>query len=376
MQIERAELIRVPLMMREPFEVSSLKFQYKDALLVRLFTTDGIIGYGESGAMPSPFYSPDYVDTAQAVLRDFILPRVVGENFGSVEDLEMTYQWIKGHAFAKIAVEGAYWHIIAQEQQVPLARVWGGELRRIEVGAILGIESRIPTLLRKVQAALDRGFRRIKIKIKPGYDIKPVAAIRERFGDILLMVDANSSYTLAPEHFRMMRELDQFNLRMIEQPLAEDNFIDHAQLQQQIQTPICLDESIHSFEDARTSIAIGACKIINIKPPRVGGFAISKRIAEYARANNQDVWCGGMYETGIGKGFNAHLCALMAFNLPADNPGSSAYYENDLLVQDDPIVIDPDGHITLPTGPGLGWSIDTAFIERQGIVERFDTAGA
>jgi len=163
---------------------------------------------------------------------------------------------------------------------------------------------------------------------------------------------------------------------MIEQPLDYDDIIDHAQLQRQIRTPICLDESIHSFEDARKAIAIGACKIINVKPPRVGGFLIAKRIAEYARTHDQGVWCGGMFETGIGKGFNAHLCALDAFNLPADNVGSLSYFDHDLLLEDDPIVIDPDGYITLPRGIGLGWAIDTAYIDRHGIIEQFSTPAA
>jgi len=362
-KISRAELLRIGLTMKHSFEVSSKRFQEKDAVLVRLYTSEGIIGYGESGALPSPFYSPEYIDSAYQVLAQYILPDIANRSFASVEELEQTYAWIKGHHFAKIAVEGAFWHVVSQERQVPLHQVWGGTLPRVEVGNSLSIEPTVDILLGKVEVALAQGFRRIKIKIKPGFDLEPVIAIRERFGDISLMVDANSGYSL--KDIALFRELDRFSLLMIEQPLEHDDIIDHAELQRQITTPICLDESILSYDDARKAIAIGACKIINIKPPRVGGFAASKRIAEYARSLNIGIWCGGMFESGIGKAFNAHLCSLPAFNLPADNSGSRSYYEHDLLADDHPIEIDQDAYITLPQAPGLGWPIDTAFIEQH-----------
>jgi O-succinylbenzoate synthase len=365
MRIVRAEALRVGLTMTEPFEVSSKRFQEKDALLVRLTTSDGLIGYGESGALPSPFYSPEYIETAWDVIVRFLLPDVVGKEFSSVEEVEATYQWIKGHQFAKVAVEAAYWHLAALEQHEPLHKVWGGMRPRIEVGTSIGIEPKVDLVLKKVEHALDAGFRRIKIKIKPRFDVKVVAAIRKRFGDIQLMVDANSGYTR--KDLPVFQELDHYQLLMIEQPLAYDDIIDHAKLQAQCATPICLDESIHSFEDARKAIEIGACRIINIKPPRVGGFAEARRIANYAQRHHIDVWCGGMFETGIGKGFNAHLCGLRAFNLPADNSGSRSYYRHDLLVEDDPITMDADAHITLPTSPGLGWTIDVPFIERYAV---------
>jgi o-succinylbenzoate synthase len=370
-RIVRAEVIRIPLHMSQPFEISSRRFQQKDALLARLYTDDGIVGYGESGALPYPFYVAEYIDSAQAVLTQFILPALIGQQIQNVEELAQIYGWIKGHYFAKVAVEGAYWHIISQQQRVPLYQVWGGTLTRVEVGTRFGIEPNIPTLLDKIEAALATGFRRIKIKIKPGFDIEPIAAIRHTFGDIELTVDANSSYTLAPAHVALLKELDQYNLMMIEQPLAHDDIIDHAQLQRQLRSPICLDESIQTYEDARKAIEIGACKIINIKPPRVGGFDIARRIAQLAHDHGLGVWCGGMFETGIGKGFNAHLCALETFNLPADNPGSRSYYANDLLIQDDPILVDKDAHITLPDGLGLGWKIDEEFINQHGIITAF-----
>jgi O-succinylbenzoate synthase len=260
----------------------------------------------------------------------------------------------RGHNFAKVAAEGAYWHLLSLQKQEPLSKIWGGTLSRVEVGTRFGIEE-IPILLQHIQDALDQGFKRIKIKIKPGFDVKPVAAIRERFGEIPLMVDANSGYTLSPEHLHLLKDLDQFGLIMIEQPLAHDDIIDHATLQRQLtNTPICLDESIHIFEDARKAIQIGACKIINIKPPRVGGFAVSKRIAKYAQEHGIGIWCGGMFETGIGKAFNTHLCTLDAFNLPGDSPDCRNYYEHDLLVEDDPIVIGKDARVVVPETPGLG----------------------
>jgi o-succinylbenzoate synthase len=372
LRISRAEAIRIPLTMTHSFEISSKRFQQKDPLLVRLYSSDGIIGYGESGALPYPFYTSEYIDSAQQVLTQFILPELIGADIEKISDLLQRYEWIKGHHFAKIAVEGAYWHILAQQQQVPLYKLWGGQLERIEVGTSLSVESSVTTLLKNVEAALDHGFRRIKIKIKPGFDVKPVAAIRKRFGDITLMVDANSGYTLSPAHVAIIKELDHYDLLMIEQPLGYDDIIDHATLQQQLQTPICLDESIHTYDDARKAIEIGACKIINIKPPRIGSFETARRIAKLARSHKFGVWCGGMFETGIGKAFNAHLCALKTFNLPADNSGSRSYYANDLLVEDDPIVMDRDAHITLPKGSGLGWVIDEDFINRYGVVTSFD----
>jgi o-succinylbenzoate synthase len=365
MRIVRAEIWRVPLALKEPFRASKWIFQEKDALLVRLESADGLVGWGESGALPAPWYAPDYLDGVEAVLRQFLLPTILGNVYERIEDLLAALAWVRGHPFAKVAIEGAFWHLLAQERQMPLHALWGGTLMRVEAGTRLGIPDRLDDLLIGVQAALDRGFRRIKIKIRPGFDVQPVAAIRERFGDtVWLMVDANSSYSLARDDLAALHALDEFDLLMIEQPLGSDDILDHAALQAQMHTPICLDESISTYDAARQAIAAKACQAISIKPPRLGGFAAAQRVAELCAANSVVAWCGGMFETGVGKAFNAHLCSVSAFTLPMDDPDAHAYYDETLLR--DPILLDADAHLTLPTTPGLGWRIDEDYIFAHG----------
>ncbi len=361
-RIIRAEALRMGLKLREPFVTPVGALSQKDALLVRLTTADGAVGYGESGALPTPSYSPEYIETAWDALTRFLLSALVGQTYSSTDDVTTTWAWMRGHHFAKVAPEAACWHILAQRADQPLRALWGGSRQRIEIGAVLGIAPTIEEMLDSVEKALAQGYRRLKLKIAPGRDVAPIAAIRQRFGDITLMADANSTYRLTD--LPILRQLDDYNLLMIEQPLGADDIIDHALLQAQIKTPICLDESILTLDDARHAIALGACRIINVKPPRVGGFGTALRIAEYAHAQGIGVWCGGMFETGIGKAFNAQLCAAPAFTFPADNAGSHSYYDHDLLMPDDPIRIDADSHITLPDAPGLGWRIDEDAIER------------
>ncbi len=365
MRIARAEIWRVPLALKEPFHASMWTFQEKDALLVHLESADGLVGWGESGALPAPWYAPDYLDGVEAVLRQFLLPTILGKSFEDVADLLAAMAWVRGHPFAKVAIEGAFWHLLAQERQMPLHALWGGTRARVEAGTRLGIPDRLGDLLAGVEIALDRGFRRIKIKIRPGFDVQPVAAIRERFGDrVALMVDANSAYSLAPDDLAALRELDRFDLLMIEQPLGPDDILDHAELQALLRMPICLDESIATYDAARQAIAAKACRAISIKPPRVGGFAVARRIADLCAAHGVAAWCGGMFETGIGKAFNAHLCSLAAFTLPMDDPDARAYYDETLLA--DPITLDAGAHLTLPVTVGLGWRVDEDAIRARG----------
>jgi len=349
--------------LRRPFVTPTGTLDAKDALLVRLTTEDGMVGYGESGALPTPDYSPEYSETAWDALTRFILPALVGQTYVDVADVAARWAWIRGHSFARVAAEAASWHILAQRRGLPLHALWGGVRSRVEVGAVLGIAPTTDALLADVARAFDAGFRRIKIKIRPGDDHAPIAAIRRHFGDITLMADANSTYTLAD--IETLRRLDAYGLLMIEQPLSAGDLLEHAQLQADLTTPICLDESIVTPDDLRLAIALRACRIVNIKPPRVGGFGVAMRMADAAQEAGLGVWCGGMFETGIGKAFNAHLCARAAFTLPADNPGSGGYYAHDLLVADDPIRVNADAHITLPDTPGLGWRIDEDAIARS-----------
>lgn len=354
MRLIRADVLHLRLRLRRPFETSYSRIDEKDTVLVRVHAADGLVGYGEAPPFRFPDYTYECTDTVMLVLERFILPAVLDRELGSIEDLEVCYAPIRGHSMAKTAVEAAYWHIRAQEENRPLWQLWGGVRDRIEAGISIGAEADVDRTVRKVGSALEAGYRRIKVKIMPGRDVEVARAIRQAFGAISLMLDANSAYSLADaEH---LRRLDELDLLMLEQPLGHDDILDHARLQERIRTPICLDESIHTREDARKAIEVGACRIINIKPPRVGGFWQSKLMAEACEQRGVPVWCGGMLETGLGKMFNVHLSSLSNFSLPGDTSGTDQYYQQDILCE--PIVLGPDSCIDVPVGPGLGVEID------------------
>jgi O-succinylbenzoate synthase len=254
---------------------------------------------------------------------------------------------------AKSALEGAYWDLYAKQQGIPLARALGGTKDRIEVGVSLGIEADINDLFRNVEKYLELGYRRMKIKIAPGRDVEVIRALRQRFGDIPMMADANSAYTL--NDVDVLKQLDEFDLMMIEQPLAHDDIIDHAKLQRELKTPICLDESIHSYEDARKAIELGSTRIINMKVGRVGGLSEAKRIHDLCVEKGIPLWCGGMLESGIGRAHNIHLSSLPNFSLPGDVAASARYYAPDLI--EPPIEATPNGTIPVPSSPGIGVTI-------------------
>lgn len=316
----------------------------KDVILVEVHTERGLVGYSECVASAAPLYSEETNGTAWHMIKNFFAPKIIGSVYDSRADLLTIREQLhpfKGNRMAKAAVEMAIWDAYAAEAQVPLHILIGGDQNgehstggsqqktEIAVGISVGIQPTIDDLVKKVGGYLEQGFQRIKVKVKPGWDLAPLAALRHAFGEIPLMADANSAYRL--EDLRHLREFDQFGLMMIEQPLANDDIIDHATLQSELQTSICLDESIHSSDDARKAISLGACRIINVKVGRVGGFAEALRIHDLCHEAGIPLWCGGMLETGIGRLHNVALTTLPGFTLPGDTAPSARYFDEDLI---------------------------------------------
>ena len=347
MKLTAVELRRISLPLVAPFRTSFGTEVTKDALLVRALTPDGE-GWGECVAMGAPLYSYEYVDAAQEVVRRFLLPRLFAAGDVTAGRVAGLLEPVKGHPMAKAAVEMAVLDAELRQAGQSLATFFGATRDRVPSGVSVGIMDSIDALLDAVGGYLDAGYVRIKLKIEPGWDVEPVRAVRERFGDVLLQVDANTAYTLGDA--RQLAKLDPFDLLLIEQPLPEDDMRGHAELARRITTPVCLDESVTSARAAADAIALGACQVINIKPGRVGGYLEARKIAALAAANGLPVWCGGMLETGIGRGANAALAACPEFTLPGDVSASDRFYARDITP---PFVLD-DGHIAVPTGPGLG----------------------
>ncbi len=334
------------------FETSFGRIDDKHFILVRV-DGEGATGYGECVAEQDPYYSSETNETAWHIISSFVAPRVLGVEFAHPRDLFPALKAIRGHNMAKAAVEMAAWDLFARQRGEPLSRVFGGTRDRIASGVSIGIQPSLDALEGKVRHELAAGYRRIKIKVKPGWDLEPVAMIRARFGAIALMVDANAAYSLADADH--LAQLDRFDLMMIEQPLDYDDIADHAALQRRLKTPICLDESIKTIGLARQAIAAGACRIINIKPGRVGGFAESIRLHDLCAAHGIPVWHGGMLESGIGRAANVHLSTLPNFSLPGDIAASKRYFDPDLI--DPPIEVAADGTVAVPTAAGIGVSI-------------------
>jgi O-succinylbenzoate synthase len=367
-KIERLELRLLKLPLVHFFETSFGRIDDKHFIIVRV-EGDGFAGYGECVAEQDPYYSAETNDTVWHVIADFIAPRVLGVEFGHPRDVFPALKAIRGHNMAKAAVEMAAWDLYSRQLGVPLARVLGGSLERIASGVSIGIQTSLDALAKNVERELAAGYRRIKIKIKPGWDVEAVAMLRKRFASFPLMVDANAAYTLADADH--LAALDAFDLMMIEQPLDYDDIGDHAILQRRLKTPICLDESIKSVGLAREAIATGACRIINIKPGRVGGFSESIRLHDLCAEHGIPVWHGGMLESGIGRSANIHLSTLPNFTLPGDIAASKRYFNPDLI--DPPVEVSADGTIAVPQGPGIGVSIRDEEVERATLrIQAFD----
>jgi O-succinylbenzoate synthase len=348
MKLTGFELRRISIPLVSPFRTSFGVETGRDVLLVRAVTADAE-GWGECVALSDPLYSSEYVDAAADVLRRFLIPALAAADRLDAGRVAHVLTPFKGHRMAKCALEAALLDAELRAEGRPLARELGAVRDRVPCGVSVGIMDAIPQLLDAVAGYLDAGYLRIKLKIEPGWDVEPVRAVRERFGDdLLLQVDANTAYTLADA--RRLAELDPFGLLLIEQPLDEDDVLGHADLAKLVRTPICLDESITSAATAAAAIRLGACRIVNIKPGRVGGYLEARRIHDVCVANGIGVWCGGMLETGIGRAANVALAALPGFTLPGDTSASDRYFHTDIT---EPFVL-ADGHLDVPTGPGLG----------------------
>ncbi|MEO8435136.1 MAG: o-succinylbenzoate synthase [Pyrinomonadaceae bacterium] len=359
MIISAIELREIRLPLIHFFETSFGRTTERRIILVRVTDKHGAHGWGECTAGEGPFYCEEWTETAWPVLREFLAPMVVGHQVETAAEVGQLIKQVRGNRMAKAALETACWDLEAKAAGVPLWQHLGGVQREIACGVSIGIQDSPEALLAKIEKELAAGYQRIKIKIKPGWDLAIVEQVRRRFPDIKLMGDANSAYTLkdAP----LFKQLDQFDLMMIEQPLAHDDMFDHAKLQRQIRTPVCLDESVHSPADAERAIELGACRIVNVKLGRVGGHAEAKRVETICRERNVPVWCGGMLESGIGRAHNIGMATLAGFTLPGDVSASSRYWEEDII--DPPVTVTPQGTIVVRDEPGIGYDIKRARID-------------
>jgi o-succinylbenzoate synthase len=363
MNIQSVRLQRLELKMKEPFETSFGVEEDKDVIIVTVRTKNGGVGYGECVAMSAPLYNEETNGTAWHMLQDFFIPAVSKMTFESRADLcgikELLHPF-KRNNMAKAALEMAIWDAFANETGQPLVELLGGVRKEIPVGISVGIQPTIEGLVKKVRGYVEQGFKRIKVKVRPGYDLEPLRAIRASFPDVLLMADANSAYRLSD--IERLKQFDEFGLMMVEQPLAHDDIVDHARLQRELSTPVCLDESIHSVEDVRKAVELGACRVINLKLGRVGGFGEALLIHDACQKAGLDLWCGGMLETGIGRLHNIAITALPGFTLPGDTAPSARYFEEDLI--DPPVAFSTPGVLAVEPLAGVADRVKANRLEK------------
>ena len=359
-RIDGVELRLVRLSLVEPFETSFGKIDSRLIFLVSL-TAGGLRGWGEVVAAEKPLYSYETVGTAFHVIKDFLAPALLSDSLTSINDLAQRFSRFRGHNMAKAGLELAFMDLLAQLNSQSLSAQIGGGRKTIPVGVSLGIQPTITALLKRVDRYLGLGYQRIKLKIKPGWDLDVVDEVRRTHPNILLSVDANSAYTLSDVNH--LRRLDDYDLLMIEQPLQNDDLIDHAKLQRLLQTSICLDESIVGQRQANAALDLESCRIINIKIGRVGGYSEALAIHDLCAGRNIPVWCGGMLESGIGRAHNIALASLAGFTLPGDISASARYFERDLISPE--VTVAYDGTVAVPDAVGLGFAVDLPFIESR-----------
>jgi o-succinylbenzoate synthase len=359
MKIERILLRQIRMPLVHFFETSFSRTYERDIVLVEVIG-DGISGWGEVTAGEHPFYNEEWHGSAWMILRDYVAPRVLNQELKSAEDVYPLTSHIRGHNMARGGLEAAIWDLEARRDGVPLwKKIGGGARREIPCGVSIGIQDSVEQLLDKIEQELAAGYQRIKIKIKPGWDVDVVNRVRRRFPSIRLMADANSAYTLA--HTEHLKRLDESYLMMVEQPLSHDDIIDHAELQMKLRTPVCLDECIRTAHHAEQAIRLRACGTINIKLGRVAGFAEARRVHDVAQAAAIPVWCGGMLESGIGRAHNIALSTLPNFILPGDVSASKRYWKQDII--DPPVEITSKGTIAIRDEPGFGYALDHDYIK-------------
>lgn len=364
MKIIKVEIRDVVLPMLGSFTTGFGTIIDKHEIIVKLHADNGLIGYGEAPTLNQAIYNHETTQSCIHTLQESITPRILHRNFDTAMEFRLSYADIVGNLSAKNGAEGAFWHLVSQRDNISLKKLFGGVHTEIPVGEGVGIKETVEELLDDIQHFLDLGFIRIKVKIKPGWDIKPLRAIRDHWPDIELTVDGNSAYDYITDSQSLL-SLASFKIDMIEQPLATDDFIDHATLQKALQIPVCLDESIESLNDARTAIALEACKVINIKSGRVGGMIEAMAIHDYAEANNISVWSGGMLETGIGRAFNLALASKSNYRHAADMSPYQLYYADDIT--EPGLLIKSNGCIDVPDVPGLGFTIREDKLEKYTI---------
>lgn len=366
MRIRRVEVFQVKLPFKEPFRTS-----FGDTLeqlsIVLKAESDDAEGWGEADPLFAPIYSSEMSSTAFLVLREVLLPALIGRDFASAAELNEAMAFVRGNQFAKSAIETAFWCMQANAAGKPLHRLLGGTRERVVAGVSIGLQDSPAKLVSEAERFLAKGYQRVKIKVKPGKDIEYARAARKAFPEIPLMVDANSAYTLADAAH--LRQLDDLNLIMIEQPMAYDDIVDHARLQAQIETPVCLDESIHTPADARKAVELRSGKIINIKVGRVGGFANAVAVHDICQDAGWPVWVGGMMDLGIGQAFKVEFATLPNVSLPNDIGPSERFYVEDIV--DPPVTLGVDGTFSPSNGPGIGRTVKEPFI-RANAVQRFE----
>jgi O-succinylbenzoate synthase len=368
LNLQKLELREIKLPLKAPFETSFGTAFERRILIVRVFDRDGAIGYGECTAPETPFFNHETVDTAWYLIANVIAPMLAAANVSSAADVGDSFKAIQGNRMAIGAVETAIWDLEAKKANSPLWQYLGGTREKINCGVSIGLQKTPEILLEKVTEEIESGYQRIKLKIKPGQDIELVKKIRSHFPDILLSVDANSAYDFESD-LKLFEELDDFNLLMIEQPLAAGDLVDHAKLQKRLKTPVCMDESITRLRDARHALELDGCRIINIKLGRVGGHSEARAIQDFAAKKSIPVWCGGMLESGIGRAHNIAMSTLSGFTLPGDVSASARYWEEDII--EPPVVVCPKGTITPPEKPGIGFEVKENLIETLAVKQEY-----
>jgi len=359
MKITKIVLYNLSMPLVSHFETSFGRSYNRDCLILEVHA-GRFIGFGECAADRDPGYSYETTGTAWHILREFLAPAVIGQELSKPTDFLSVFEKVRGHQMAKAGLEMAFWDLVGKAQGRSLKQMMAGVRERVEVGVSVGLQDSPQELVRVVAEYIRQGYRRVKIKIKPGRDVGDAQAVRAEFPDLRLQVDANSAYTL--DSASVLKPLDDLGLLLIEQPLAEDDLWDHRRLQEQFQTPICLDESIVSLRHARQALEMRACKIVNIKAGRVGGLSQALAIHDLCYKQGVPVWCGGMLETGVGRASNLALATLPGFSLPGDISASARYYTEDIT--NESFVLNPDSTITVPDGPGLGVTLNRQVLER------------
>jgi O-succinylbenzoate synthase len=351
MKITKIVLRKMKMEFKVPFTVSFGSMKDKEFIGVEIHTKDHV-GYGDCSAFAHPFYNEETVTTAWHIIQDYLIPLVFSkDDIAHPEEMQPLFDHVRRNKMAKASLDCALWDLYAKELNIPLAKALGGTKDKIETGVSIGIQKSPDDLVRVVEKHLEEGYRRIKIKIEPGRDRQYLEAVRKRFGNIMMMADANSAYTL--KDIDLFKELDKLDLIMIEQPLSHDDIVDHAKLQAVMKTRICLDESIHSVDDARHAIELGSTKTINIKVARVGGLTEAKKIHDLCAAHDIPVWCGGMLDTGIARAHNVAISSLPNYKFPGDVPASNRYWKQDLTTPE--LVIDKNSLVKVPEAPGIGF---------------------